>query len=70
MRRKTETKIKGMLQDTQDPITNCKIYYDKLTGNILNSVNAPFTLPVPVLPTPSLVVMHRYKLTICLNNII
>jgi hypothetical protein len=35
MRRKTETKIKGVLQDTQDPRTNCKIYD---TGNIINSI--------------------------------
>jgi hypothetical protein len=30
--RKTETKIKGVLQDTQDPRPNCKIYD---TGNII-----------------------------------
>ncbi len=32
---KTETKIKGVLQDTQDPRNNCKIYN---TGDILNSI--------------------------------
>ncbi len=30
------SKVKGVLQDTQDPRNNCKIYN---TGNILNSNN-------------------------------
>ncbi len=33
---KDRNKIKGVLQDTQDLRTNCKIIYD--TGNILNSI--------------------------------
>ncbi len=32
---KDRNKIKGVLQDTQDPRTNCKIYD---TGNMLNSI--------------------------------
>jgi hypothetical protein len=35
MKRKTKTKIKGVLQDTQDPRTNCETYD---TGNILSII--------------------------------
>ena len=52
MRRKTETKIKGVLQDTQDPRSNCKIYD---TGNILNSI-------IPVLYQSTVTYMHSFRL--------
>jgi hypothetical protein len=53
MRRKTETKIKGVLQDTQDPRSNCKIIYD--TDNILNSI-------IPVLYQSTVTCIHRFIL--------
>jgi hypothetical protein len=52
MRRKTETKIKGVLQDTQDPRTNCKTYD---TGNILNSI-------IPVLYQSTVTCIHKFRL--------
>ena len=52
MRRKTETKIKGVLQDTQDPRSNCKIYD---TGNILNII-------IPVLYQSTVTCIHRFRL--------
>ncbi len=52
MRRKTETKIKGVLQDTQDPRTNCKT---SDTGNILNSI-------IPVLYQSTVTCIHKFRL--------
>ncbi len=49
MRRKTETKIKGVLQDTLDPRNN--------TGNINNSI-----IPVLYQSTVSLTYMHNFRL--------
>ncbi len=53
MRRKTETKIKGVLQDTQDPRNNCKIY--NTGNNILNSI-------IPVLYQSAVTCMHKFRL--------
>ena len=52
MRRKTETKIKAVLQDTQDLITNCKIYD---AGNILDSI-------IPVLYQSTVTCIHKFRL--------
>ncbi len=56
MRRKTETKIKGVLsgvlQDTQDPRTKYKIYD---TGNILNSI-------IPILYHSTVTYIHKFRL--------
>ena len=49
MRRKTETKIKGVLQDTQDPKGNCKIYD---TGNMHDSI-------IPVLYQSTVTCIHK-----------
>ncbi len=52
MRRKTETKIKGVLQDTHDPRSDCKIHD---TGNILDSI-------IPVLYQSTVTCIHKVRL--------